>query len=166
MMSPSEELAAGGIFEKSFEDEDGVISGQNKRRVHAGQKRAGYKEAGEIFPVGERKKGWGMDISAGEFVEEGGDHEGDADGEGQGDEVEEEAFDEELTDQVGAERAEDFPDADFACAFEGACRGEVDIIYPGDRGDEESDHEEKGDGAAVPVCFGFFAVVGVEVDIG
>jgi len=49
--------------------------------------------------------------------------------------IEQEAFGKELEDEVAADGAEDFAEADLFCAFEGAGGGEVRIVDPGDGDD-------------------------------
>src|SRR5579872_6006227 len=104
-------------------------------------------------------------IAADEGIEGGGQEDGGDDGQRQGEGVEQKAFGQELDDEVEAEGAEDFPEADLAGSFEGPGGGEVGIVDPGDGDDEEGDEEEEADRFPVAIDLGFLVIVGKEVNV-
>src|ERR1700728_2525727 len=73
----SQELAAGGIFEETFKDRDGVITGKDERRVDAGKESAADKKGGKDLPIGHREEDRRVDRSTGQVIEERADRPGD-----------------------------------------------------------------------------------------
>src|SRR5580658_4412757 len=103
---------------------------------------------------------------AGDEIEDRKTTEDDPEGQDGGEGIDKQGLEEELADELAAERAQHFTYSDLSGPFDSARGCEVDVIDPGDDDDENRDDEQEVDPITVPVDLRFCHKVGVEMDIG